>query len=147
MASYSLWWIEVVVALLALMGFGLGAREAGAFMSIARIRQRDGGIPNPRTPEEYLLLFPGACPRCLSRRSKRVRGWHRDVYGAAEFIDTLQCADCEYVASGRALPSRIREADATEHMVARPRWFIRRREADQIVAPSLNPPDDRERTQ
>ena len=103
MASYGVWWIELVVALVVLMCLGLVAREAAAFISIARIRQRDGGIPAPRTREEYLLLFPRACPRCLSRRGQRITGWHRDRYGAAEFVDTWQCVDCAYVADGRQL--------------------------------------------
>jgi hypothetical protein len=72
MASYGVWWIELVVGLVVLLCLGLAAREAAAFMSVARM---------------YLLLFPGACPRCLSRRGKQVTGWYRDRYGAPEFVD------------------------------------------------------------
>jgi hypothetical protein len=138
MASYGVWWIELVVALLVLMCLGLVAREATAFISIARIRQRDGGIPAPRTREEYLLLFPSACPRCLSRRGKRITGWHRDRYGAAEFVDTWQCVDCAYVADGRQLPSFMGEADTMARPVmARQRWFISTTEAERIKRPRL----------
>jgi hypothetical protein len=141
MASYGVWWIELVVAVVALLCLGLAAREVAAFISIARIRRRDGGIAAPRTREEYLLLFPRACPRCLSRRGKRVTGWHRDRYGAAEFVDTWQCADCAYVAGGRQLLSAMREADTTERPVtARQRWFISTTEAERIERPRLDPP-------
>lgn len=135
MASYGVWWIELVVALIALMCLGLAVREAAAFISIARIRQRDGGIPAPQTKEEYLLLFPGACPRCLSRRGKRVTGWHRDRYGAAEFVDTWQCAECAYAADGI---SAMGEADTTELPVtAKQRWFISITEAERIERPRV----------
>ena len=147
MASYGVWWIELVVALVVLMCLGLVAREAAAFISIARIRKRDGGIPAPRTREEYLLLFPRACPRCLSRRGKRVTGWHRDRYGATEFADTWQCADCAYTADGKPLHSPTREADTTEPpVIARQRWFISPTEAERIERPRLDSPEPRLRT-
>ena len=143
MASYGVWWIELVVALVVLMCLGLVAREAAAFISIARIRQRDGGIPAPRTREEYLLLFPRACPRCLSRRGKRITGWHRDRYGAAEFVDTWQCVDCAYVADGRQLLSSVGEGDTMARPVmARQRWFISTTEAERIKRPRLNGPEE-----
>jgi hypothetical protein len=139
MASYGIWWIELVVALVVLLCLGLAAREAAAFISVARIRQRDGGVPVPRTREEYLLLFPAACPRCLARRGKRVTGWVRDQYGAAEFVDTWQCADCAYVAGGKHLLPAIREADTMERPVtARQRWFISTTEAGRIERPRLD---------
>jgi hypothetical protein len=135
MASYGIWWIELVVALVVLMCVGVAAREAAAFISIARIRHRDGGIPAPQTKEEYLLLFPRACPRCLSRRGKRVRGWHRDRYGAAEFVDKWQCAECAYVAGGT---SPVREADTNElPVIASQRWFISTTEAERIERPRV----------
>jgi hypothetical protein len=141
MASYGVWWVELVVALVLLMSLGLAAREAAAFISVVRIRQRDGGIPAPRTREEYLLLFPRACPRCLSRRGKRVTGWHRDPYGATEFVDTWQCADCAYIANGKPRLSPLRESDTTEWPVtARQRWFISKTEAKRIERPRLQPP-------
>jgi hypothetical protein len=144
MASYGVWWIELVVALVVLLCLGLAAREAAAFISVARIRQRDGGIPAPRTREEYLLLFPKACPRCLARRGKRVTGWYRDQYGAAEFVDTWQCADCAYVAGGKPLCLAVREADTTERPVmSRQRWFISTTEAKRIERPRLDPPEPR----
>lgn len=144
MASYGVWWIELVVALVVLMCLGLVAREVAAFVSIARIRKRDGGIPIPRTREEYLLLFPRACPRCLSRRGKRVTGWHRDGYGAAEFVDTWRCADCVYVADGKQLLSPLREGDTAERpVIARQRWFISPTEAERIERPRLDPPAPR----
>ena len=140
MTSYAVWWIELVVALVVLMCLGLAAREAAAFISIVRIRQRDGGIPAPRTREEYLLLFPRACPRCLSRRRTRITGWHRDRYGATEFVDTWQCADCASVANGKPLLSPLRQADTTESPVtARQRWFVSRAEAERIERPRLDP--------
>jgi hypothetical protein len=142
MASYGFWWIELVVALVVLMCLGLLAREAAAYISIVRIRKRDGGTPAPRTKEEYLLLFPRACPRCLSLRGKRVTGWNRDRYGAAEFVDTRQCADCAYVADGKQLLSPMREADTTERpVIARQRWFISPAEAERIKRPRLDPPE------
>jgi hypothetical protein len=140
MASYAVWWIELVVALAVLMGLGLAAREAAAFISLVRIRQRDGGIPAPRTREEYLLLFPRACPRCLSRRRTRVTGWHRDRYGATEFVDTWQCADCAYVANGKPLLSPMGEADTMKSPVTtRQRWFIPTTEAKRIERPRIDP--------
>ena len=140
MASYALWWIELVVALVVLLCLGLAAREAAAFISIVRIRRRDGGIPAPRTREEYLLLFPRACPRCLSRRRTRVTGWHRDQYGATEFVDTWQCADCAHVANGKPLLSPLGEADTPESPVtARQRWFIPTTEAERIERPRIDP--------
>ena len=143
MASYGVWWIELVVALVVLMCLGLVAREAAAFISIARIRQRDGGILAPRTREEYLLLFPRACPRCLSRRGQRITGWHRDQYGAAEFVDTWQCVDCAYVADGRQLLSSMGAADTMARPVmARQRWFISTTEAERIKRPRLNRPEE-----
>ncbi len=137
MASYGVWWIELVGVVLALMCLGLAAREAAAFVSVARLRRRDGGTPAPRTRDEYLLLFPKACPRCLSRRGRRLRGWHRDPYGAAEFVETWQCVDCGYVEGDRGVPS-AHEAETTEQPVtARPRWFISSGEAEQIARPRL----------
>jgi len=137
MASYGVWWIELVGVVVVLMGLGLAAREGAAFVGVTRLRRRDGGIPAPRTREEYLLLFPKACPRCLSRRGRRIRGWHRDSYGAAEFIDTWQCAECAYVEGGRLL-SLMREADATGRPVtAGPRWFIPTTEAERVQRPRL----------
>ncbi len=120
------------------MCLGLVAREAAAFISVARIRRRDGGILAPRTREEYLLLFPQACPCCLFRRGQRVTGWHRDRYGDTEFVDTWQCADCAYVEDGQLL-SCVREADTTQWPVtARPRWFISTTEAERIERPRLD---------
>jgi hypothetical protein len=137
MASYGVWWIELVAVLIVLMGLGLAAREAAAFISVARMRQRDGGVPAPRTREEYLLLFPRACPRCLSRRGRRVTGWHQDEYGATEFVDAWQCVDCAHVEGGKRL-SPMPEADTTERPVtARPRWFISTTEAERIERPRL----------
>ena len=141
MASYGVWWFELVVALVVLLCLSLAVKEAAAFISVARFRQRDGGIPAPRTREEYLLLFPRACPRCLSRRGKRLTGWHRDRYGAAQFVDSWQCADCAFVAGGKQLPS-MREANTTERPVtARRRWFISTTEAERIERPRLDPPE------
>jgi hypothetical protein len=143
MASYSLWWIELVVALVVLMCLGVVAREAAAFIGVARIRRRGGGILDPRTREEYLLLFPRACPYCLSRRGRRVTGWHRDQYGTMEFVDTWQCADCAYVQDGKVL-SLVCEADTTERPVtAKQRWFISTTEAERIERPRLDSPDPR----
>ena len=85
MSSFAVWWIEIVAVLAAVMCFAAIIREAAAFVRVRRIRQRDGGIPVARTREEYLLLFPRACPRCLSREGKRVRGWHVDRHGAPAF--------------------------------------------------------------
>ena len=139
-ASYGLWWIEVVGALLALLCLGLVAREAAAFIGVARIRRRDGGLPVPRTREEYLLMFPRACPSCLSRRGQRVTGWRRDQYGAREFVDTWQCADCGYVPDGKLLPDR--STGVTEQPVtAGKRWFISATEARRIGCPRLDSPD------
>ena len=140
MASYGIWWIELVVALLVLMCLGLAAREAAAFISIVRLRQRDGGTPAPRTREEYLLLFPKACPRCLSRHGKRVKGWHRDQFGATQFLDTWQCADCGYMGSGEPSLSSAPDTDTLESPVmARQRWFISTPEAERIERPRLDP--------
>jgi len=140
MASYAVWWIELVVALVVLLSLALAAREAAAFISIARIRERDGGTPAPRTRDEYLLLFPRACPRCLSRRGKQVTGWHRDRYGAAEFVDTWQCADCAYLADGKQPLVAVPEAETTERpVIARQRWFISTAEAERIERPRLDP--------
>lgn len=144
MASYGVWWIELVVALVVLMGVGLVVREAAAFIIIARIRKRDGGVPAPRTREEYLLLFPKACPRCMSRHGKRVTGWHRDPYGATEFVDTWQCADCAYVADDTQLPSPMREAETSERpVIAKQRWFISPTEAERVERPRLDAPEPR----
>jgi hypothetical protein len=86
-----------------------------------------------------LLLFPTACPRCLSRRRKRVTGWHSDRYGATEFVDSWQCADCAYVANGKPLLSH--EADIAESpATARPRWFIPTTEAERIERPRIDSP-------
>src|SRR5918999_6182909 len=124
MAIFAVWWIEIVVAVIGVMCLALVIREAAVFVNIRGIRQRDGGVPVPRTKDEYLLLFPNACPRCLSRGRKRVRGWHIDQYGASEFVETWQCADCAYVACGN-LGSPAPQADVTEQSVrARQRWFI-----------------------
>jgi hypothetical protein len=132
MSSYAVWWIEIVVVLAGTMCLAVLIREAAAFVKVRRIRQRDGGIPVPRTREEYLLLFPQACPRCLSRDGKRVRGWYHDRYGTPAFVDRWQCGECGYVGGGNHL-SPMREADITERRVkARQRWFIRAREAEHI---------------
>ena len=143
MASYGAWWLELVVALTVLLCLGLVAREAAAFVRVARIRRRDGGVPAPRTKEEYLLLFPTACPSCLSRRGVRLTGWHCDEYGEKAFVNTWQCADCAYVQDGRRL-SPVLEADTTERLVtAGQRWFISTQEARLIERPRLDPPEER----
>jgi hypothetical protein len=135
MSSFAVWWIEIVAAVIGVMCLGFVIREAAAFVRVRRIRQRDGGIPVPRTKQEYLLLFPHACPRCLSRTGKRVRGWHIDRHGASEFVDTWQCAECAYVEGGRIL-SPMRETETNEQFVrARQRWFISRVEAERIERP------------
>ena len=132
MSSYGVWWIEIVAAVAGTMCLAVLIREAAAFMKVRRIRQRDGGIPVPRTKEEYLLLFPHACPRCLSRDGKRVRGWHIDRHGTQAFVDRWQCGECGYVDDGNRL-SPMREADITERPVrARQRWFITAAEAERI---------------
>ena len=137
------WWIELVVALVVLMCLGLVAREAAAFISVARIRRRDGGIPTPRTGEGSLLLFPQGMPLIPVRRGQRVTGWHRNHYGTTEFVDTWQCADCAYVADGRQLLSSMGEADTMERPVmARQRWFISTTEAERIKRPRLNRPEE-----
>lgn len=134
--SYGLWWIELVAVLVVLMGLGIAAREAAAFISIGRMRQRDGGVPIPRTREEYLLLFPRACPQCLSRRGKKVAGWYRDQYGADQFVDTWQCAECGHAAGGRELSAPVPGRGVTEQPVmARPRWFVAEAEAARVERP------------
>jgi hypothetical protein len=141
MSSFGIWWIEIVVAVVGVMCLAFVIRETAAFMGVRRIRQRDGGIPVPRTKDEYLLFFPDACPRCLSRGGKRVKGWHIDRYGASAFVDTWQCADCAYVEGGNRL-SPMREAETTEQPVrARQRWFIPTAEAERIERPRLGPQD------
>ena len=132
MSSFALWWIEIVVTVAGVMCLAVIIREASAYIRVHRIRQRDGGIPDPRSKDEYLLLFPRACPQCLSREGKRVRGWYVDPHGAPEFVDTWQCADCAYVEGGKVL-SPMRHAEVTERAVrARPRWFISAAEAERI---------------
>lgn len=144
MSSFAVWWIEIVVAVVGGMCLVFVIGEAAAFVRVLRIRQRDGGIPVPRTREEYLLLFPRACPRCLSRRGKRVKGWHIDRHGASEFVDTWQCADCAYVEGGNLL-SPMRGAETTEQSVrARQRWFIPTAEAERIERPRLGSEMSRE---
>jgi hypothetical protein len=109
--------------------------EAAAAWRVHRIRKRDGGIPAPRSDEEYLLFFPRACPTCLSRDLWRVRGWHIDGDGAKEWVETDQCARCGFVRDGR-LPSPIREAHASRDAVeVPPRWFVSWEEAGKIAAP------------
>ena len=143
MSSFAVWWIEMVVAVIGAMCLAFVIGEAAAFIRVLRIRQRDGGIPQPRTKEEYLLLFPHACPRCLSRRGKQVTGWHIDRHGASEFVDTWQCADCAYVEGGNLL-SPVRGAETTKQSVrARQRWFISTAEAERIERPRLGPQDAR----
>lgn len=139
-----MWWIEIVAAVAAVLCLAAIIREAAAFVRVHRIRQRDGGIPAPRSREEYLLLFPRACPRCLSREGKRVRGWHIDRHGAPEFVDTWQCADCAYAEDGKLL-SPMRQADVIERRVrARARWFISATEAERI--PRSRPGADESRS-
>ena len=141
MSSFGVWWIEIVAAVTAVMCLALVVREAAAFIGVRRLRRRDGGIPVPRTKEEYLLLFPRACPRCLSRGGKRIKGWHIDRHGGSEFVDTWQCAECAYLESGNRL-SPMREAEITEQSVrARQRWFISTAEAERIQRPQLEPRD------
>jgi hypothetical protein len=138
MSSFAVWWIEIVAAVTAVMCLAVVIREATAFIKIRRLRQRDGGIPVPRTNDEYLLIFPRACPCCLSRDGKRVRGWHVDRHGSREFIDTWQCAACSYVAGGKLLS----QADLTERPVrARQRWFIPAAEAERIHPVPQRRPD------
>ena len=139
MSSFAVWWIEIVAVLAAVMCLAAIIREAAAFVRVRRIRQRDGGIPVARTREEYLLLFPRACPRCLSREGKRVRGWHVDRHGAPEFVDVWQCADCAYAEGGKLL-SLMRQADVTERRVrARARWFISAADAERIPPGQVRP--------
>jgi hypothetical protein len=141
MTSFGVWWIEIVAAVTGVMCLALVIREATAFLSVRRLRQRDGGTPVPRTKDEYLLLFPKACPRCLSRGGKQVKGWHVDRLGASEFIETWQCAECAYVEGGNRL-SPMREAEITEQSVkAGQRWFISTVEAERIQRPRLAPQD------
>jgi hypothetical protein len=143
MSSYALWWIEIVAAVIAGMCLVFVIGEAAAFLRIARIRRRDGGIPVPRTKEEYLLLFPRACARCLSRRGRRVKGWHLDGHGASEFVDTWQCAECAFVAAGNLL-APAHGAETMERSVrARQRWFISTTEAERIERPRLGHQDVR----
>jgi hypothetical protein len=135
MSSYGIWWIEIVVVVVGALCLAFAVRETSAFIKVARIRRRDGGIPVPRTKEEYLLLFPRACARCLSRRGRRVTGWRMDAYGASEFVDTWQCADCADADGGTRLRP-MHEAEITEPSVrARPRWFISAAEAEHIERP------------
>jgi hypothetical protein len=132
MSSFAVWWIEIVAILTAVMVAAFVIREAAAVIRVRRLRRRDGGIPVPRTREEYLLLFPRACPRCLSRDGKRLRGWHLDRHGTPEFVDTWRCATCAFVEGGKLL-TPMRDAEVTERSVrARPRWFISATEADRI---------------
>jgi hypothetical protein len=142
MSSFAVWWVEIVAAVAGVMCLAALIREAAAFVRVRRIRQRDGGLPVPRTNEEYLLLFPRACPRCLSRDGKRIRGWYLDRHGAPEFVDTWQCAECAYVAGGRLL-SPMRNRDVIERAVtARQRWFISAAEATQIPRAAARPLDE-----
>ena len=137
MSSYALWWIEIVVAVIGGLCLVFVVGEAVAFIKIARIRRRDGGIPVPRTKEEYLLLFPHACARCLSRRGRRVKGWHLDGHGVSAFVDTWQCADCAHVEAGNLL-APADGTETTERPVrARQRWFISATEAERIERPRL----------
>lgn len=132
MSSFAVWWIEIVAAVTGVMCLAVVIREAAAYMQVRRIRRRDNGLPVPRSKEEYLLIFPRACPRCLSRDGKRVRGWHLDRHGAREFVDTWQCAECAYADGGKLL-SPVRDAELTERCVrARQRWFIPAAEAERI---------------
>lgn len=138
-SSYGEWWLEIVVAVLVVMAVGFVAGEGAAFFRIRGMRRRDGGLPAPRTREEYLLLFPQACPRCLSRRGRRIRGWHVDQYGQPEFANTWQCADCSYLDGGKQL-SPMPDADiAQESVRARPRWCISNDEAERVERPALDP--------
>ncbi len=136
MASYGLWWFEIVVALLGLMAAGFVAGETTAFLSVRRMRLRDGGVPAPRTKAEYRLIFPRACPRCLSRRGRQVRGWHLDQYGTREYIAAWQCGDCAYFEGGRPLSPAPGADIAQESVRARPRWFISKAEAERIAPPT-----------
>jgi hypothetical protein len=137
MASFGLWWIEIVTAVAGLMCLAVIIREAAAFIRIRGIRRRDGGVSTPRTKEEYLLLFPHACPRCLSLDGRRVRGWHLDAHGGSRFVDTWQCGECAHVEGGDLLIP-MPGADATRQSVrSRQRWFISRAEAERIERPRL----------
>jgi hypothetical protein len=141
MSSFAVWWVEIVAAVASVMCLAALVREAAAFVKVRRIRQRDGGLPVPRTNDEYLLLFPRACPRCLSRDGKRIRGWHVDRHGAPEFVDTWQCAECAYVAGGKIL-SPMHDAEVTERAVrARRRWFISAAEATRVQRAPRQPLD------
>lgn len=138
-SSYGEWWIEIVVAVVGLMCAGFVAGESAAFVRVRRMRQRDGGLPAPRTKDEYLLLFPRACPRCLSRRGRRVKGWHVDEYGQPEFANIWQCADCSYLEGGKRL-SPMPDAEITRQSVrASQRWFISADEAERVERPALDP--------
>jgi hypothetical protein len=143
MSSYGLWWIEIVGAVIVGMCLVFVIGEAAAFIKVARLRQRDGGIPAPRTKEEYLLLFPDACARCLSRRRTRVTGWHLDGHGASEFVDRWQCADCVDAGAGHPL-APINGTETSERSArARQRWFISTAEAESIARPRLDHQDVR----
>jgi hypothetical protein len=138
MTSFAVWWIEIVVLVAGVMCLAVIVREAAAFVTVCRIRRRDGGLSAPRTRDEYLLLFPHACPRCLSRDGRRINGWHVDQHGESQFVDTWQCAECAYVEGGRLL-SPMPAADITKRPVrARQRWFISTAEAERIERPQLS---------
>ena len=138
MASFAVWWIEIVAFVAGVMCLAVIIREAAAFVKCRRIRRRDGGLSAPRTRDEYLLLFPQACPRCLSRDGRRINGWHVDQHGESQFVDTWQCAECAYVEGGRLL-SPMPAAEITKQPVrARQRWFISTAEAERIERPRLS---------
>ncbi len=141
MSSYGLWWIEVVAAVVGGMCLVFVIGEAAAYLKVVRIRQRDGGTPVPRTKEEYLLLFPRACAHCLSRRERRVTGWHLDGHGAPEFVDRWQCAECAPVEAGNLLASMPGTETRERSVRARQRWFISTAEAERIERPRLGRQD------
>jgi hypothetical protein len=135
MASFGVWWIEIVALVAAVMCLGAIVREAAAFVKVRRMRRRDGGLSAPRTRDEYLVLFPRACPRCLSRDGRHINGWHVDQHGESQFVDIWQCAECAYVEGGRVL-SPMPAAEITRQPVrARQRWFISAAEAERIERP------------
>ncbi len=137
MASFAVWWIEIVALVLSVMCLAVIVREAAAFVKVRRIRRRDGGLSAPRTRDEYLLLFPHACPRCLSRDGRRINGWHIDQHGDSLFVDTWQCAECAYVEGGRLLSPMPATEVTKQPARAGQRWCVAKAEAERIERPRL----------
>ena len=140
MSSFGVWWIEIVAAVVGGMSLAFVIGEVVAFVRVLRIRQRDGGIPAPRTKEEVpCCSFPMHAPAACRAGENGSKGGTSIGYGASEFVDRWQCADCAHVEGDNQL-SPMSETETTKQLVrARQRWFISTEEAERIERPRLGP--------